>query len=288
MGANDLDGLKQVIAVRNAALKRLSIDAIHRGEPVATIEDVLVPTYLYHRYQVSAVSKSIGGLNYWFNVRGGVETPPEIVPAAQQRAAIRAVLATLSPQQLEFPAALLKQIPPRPPEYPSSKENFARRTAPAFDSLSGAEALADIVSTLLLEPNRDERLVEYHAQDAQYPGFAELIDDLLTATWKAQPEQGYDGAIQRRVDAVVLDHLMSLAADQNAAPQTRAVVSLKLDGLKNWIAGQLKTTTDETRRAQLFFSVQQIEQFEKNPTSVHISTPAPPPAGDPIGSDGWD
>ncbi|HEX5422438.1 MAG TPA: zinc-dependent metalloprotease [Candidatus Acidoferrales bacterium] len=288
MGSNDLDGLKQVIAVRNAALKRLSIDAIRENEPVATIEDVLVPTYLYHRYQVSAVSKSIGGLNYWFNVRGGVEKPPEIVPAAQQRAAIRAVLATLSPQQLEFPAALLKQIPPRPPEYPSSKENFARRTAPAFDALSGAEAMANIVTSLLLEPNRDERMVEYHAQDARYPGFAELLDDLLASTWKAQPEQGYDGAIQRRVDAVVLAQLMSVAADQDAAPQTRATASLKLDGLKDWIAGQLKTTTDGSRRAQFFFSAQQIEQFEKNPTSVHLATPAPPPAGDPIGSDGWD
>ncbi|HTU34703.1 MAG TPA: zinc-dependent metalloprotease [Candidatus Acidoferrum sp.] len=287
-GSNDLDGLKQVMAVRNAALKRLSIDAIRENEPVATLEDVLVPIYLYHRYQVTAVAKWIGGLNYWFNVRGGVQKPPEIVPAVGQRAAIRAVLATLSPQELEFPAALLKQIPPRPPEYSSSQENFARRTAPAFDSLSGAEAMAEIVSTLMLEPNRDERMVEYHARDAQYPGFAELVDDLLASTWKAQPEQGYDGAIQRRVDAVVLAHLMSFAADQNAAPQTRAIASLKLDGLKNWIAGQLKTTTDESRRAQLFFSVQQIELFQKNPASAHLSTPAPPPVGDPIGSDGWE
>ncbi len=288
MGSTDLDGLKVVMAVRNAALKRLSLDAIRENEPVAKLEDVLVPIYLYHRYQVSAVAKSIGGLNYWFNVRGGVQKPPEIVSPANQRAAMHAVLATLSPQELEFPAALLKLIPPRPPEYPSSKENFARRTAPTFDSLSGAEAMAEIVSSLLLQPNRDERMIEYHAQNAQYPGFAELIDDLLADTWKAQPDQGYDGAIQRRVDAVVLDHLMSLVADQRAASQTRAIASLKLNELKNWMAAQLKTTSDESRRAQLFLSVQQIERFQKNPAGVHLTTPAPPPAGDPIGSDGWD
>jgi hypothetical protein len=287
-GSNDLDGLKTVMAVRDAALKRLSIDAIRENEPVATLEDVLVPIYLYHRYQVSAVAKSIGGLNYWFTVRGDVQKPPEIVSPADQRAAIHAVLSTLLPEELEFPAPLLKEIPPRPAEYPSSQENFARRTAPAFDSLSGAEAMAEIVSSLLLEPNRDERMVEYHAENAQYPGFSEMIDDLLAATWKAQPQQGYDGAIQRRVDAIVLDHLMSLAADQSAAPQTRAVASLKLNDLKNWMAGQLKTASDQGRRAQLFFAVQQIDQFEKNPTSVHLTTPAPPPAGDPIGSDGWE
>jgi Met-zincin/Domain of unknown function (DUF5117) len=287
-GSNDLSALRVVVAVRNAALKRLSIDAIRENEPLATLEDVLVPIYLYHRYQVTAVAKWIGGLNYWFNVRGGAQKLPEIVSAADQRAAIRAVLETLSPHELEFPAPLLKETPPRPPLFPSSQENFARRTAPAFDSLSGAEAMAEIVSSLLLEPNRDERMVEYHAADAQYPGCAELIDDLLASTWKAQPQEGYDGAIQRRVDAVVLDHLTSLADDHSAAPQTRAIASLKLDQLKNWMSGQLKTTTDESRRAQLFFAVQQIDQFEKNPASVHLTAPAPPPAGDPIGSDGWE
>ena len=287
-GSNDLDGLKQVMAVRDAALKRLSIDAIRENQPVATLEDVLVPIYLYHRYQVTAVSKWIGGLNYWFNVRGDALKPPEIVPAAEQRAAIRAVLDTLSPRELEFPQELLNEIPPRPAEFPSSQENFARRTAPAFDALSGAEAAAEIVTNLLLEPNRDQRMVEYHARDSQYPGFAELIDDLLASTWKAQPAEGYDGAIQRTVDSVVLDHLMSLAADEHAAPQTRAAASLKLNELKDWIPGQLKTATDESRRAHLFFAVQQIERFEKNPAAAHLNAPAPPPAGDPIGTDGWD
>jgi Met-zincin/Domain of unknown function (DUF5117) len=288
VGSNDLNGLKQVMAVRDAALTRLSLDAIRKDEPVATLEDVLVPIYLYHRYQVTAVSKWIGGLNYWFNVRGGVQKPPETVSADEQRAAIRAVLDTLSPKELEFPAPLLKELPPRPPEFPSSQENFARRTAPAFDALSGPEAVAELVSTLLLEPNRDERMVEYHARDAQYPGFAELIDDLVASTWKAQPEQGYDGAIQRTVDSVVLDHLMSLAADEHAAPQTRAVASLKLDDLKIWAASRLRDTKDESRRALLFFAVQQINRFEKDPADAHLAPPAPPPAGDPIGTDGWE
>lgn len=288
VGSNDLDGLKQVMAVRAAALQRLSIDAIRENEPVATLEDVLVPVYLYHRYQVTAVSKWIGGLNYWFNVRGGVQKPPKIVPAAEQRAAIRAVLDTLSPRTLAFPEPLLREIPPRPPEFPDSQENFSRRTAPAFDALAGPEAAAEIVTALLLEPNRDERMIEYHARDAQYPGFAELVDGLLASTWKAQPEKGYDGAIQRTVDSVVLDHLMSLAADEHAAPETRSIASLKINELKDWMAGQLKTTTGESRRAQFFFAIQQITRFEKNPANMHFTLPSPPPAGDPIGMDGWE
>lgn len=287
VGSNDLDGLKQVMAVRAAALKRFSENAIPQNAPMATLEDVLVPIYLYHRYQVTAVAKSIGGLDYSFNIRGGAQKDPEIVPAEQQRAAIRAVLETLQPHVLALPESLLKIIPPRPPEYSSSNENFARRTSPAFDSLAPAEAAAEIVASLLLEPSRDERMVEYHARDSNYPGFTELLDDLLAATWKAQPQTGYDGAIQQTVDSVVLNHLMALAAADHAASQTRAAASLKLDELKIWLTAQSKSAADESRRAQFFFATEEIDRFEKNPAALHLTLPAPPPAGDPIGADGW-
>jgi hypothetical protein len=287
VGNNDLEGLKQVMAVRAAALKRFSENAIPDGAPMATLEDVLVPLYLYHRYQVTAVAKLIGGLDYSFQVRGGVEKGAQIVPAAGQRAAIRAELDSLQPSVLALPEPILKLIPPRPPGYPSSGENFARRTSPTFDSLAPAEAAAQIVMSLLLDPNRDERMIEYHAREADYPGFAELVDDLLAATWKARPETGYDGAVQQTVDSVVLVHLIGLAVDQDAATETRAIAALKVDELKNWISVQAKSATDENRRAQLFFAAQEIDHFEKNPSGVHLTNPAPPPAGDPIGDDGW-
>src|SRR6185437_13388364 len=109
--------------------------------------------------------------------------------------------------------------------------------------------------------------------------------DLLGATWKTQPETGYDGAIQQTVDSVVLDHLMALAADDHAASQTRAIASLKLDELKTWLTAE--SATDESRRAQFFFAAQEIDRFEKNPETLHLTLPVPPPAGDPIGADGW-
>ena len=287
VGNNPLDGLKQVMAVRAAALRRLSEEAIPENAPLATLEDVLVPAYLYHRYQVSAVTTMIGGLDYSFNVRGGSQQEPEIVPPNEQRAAIRAALDTLQPSALEVPENLLKMIPPRPPEYRSSQENFGRRTSPVFDALAPAESAAEIVVAMLLEPNRDERMVEYHARDARYPGFAELVDDLLASTWKAAPKSGYDGAIQIRVDSVVLNHLISLALDAQTAAETRAIALQKLDELKNWAAAQSKITTDEQWRAELLVAKLQITELETRPTSFHPPSPMAPPAGDPIGDDGW-
>jgi uncharacterized protein DUF4953/uncharacterized protein DUF5117 len=288
--SNTLDGLKRVMAVRAAALKNLSESAIPEHTPMATLEDVLVPMYLYHRYQVTAVAKSIGGLDYSFNLRDvkDHEPPPKIVSAAQQRAAIRAVLDTLSPQVLALPESLMKMIPPRPPEYPTGRENFSRRTSPAFDALAPAEAAAEIVANVLLQPERAQRMIEYHALDAGNPGFTELVDDILTATWKAQPASGYHGAIERTVNAVVLDHLMTLANDDHASAQVRAVAALKLNELKKWIATQAPSAKDDAIRAQLFFAESQIDHFQKHPAEVHVPAPAAPPDGDPIGSDDWE
>jgi hypothetical protein len=210
------------------------------------------------------------------------------VSAAQQRQALHAILKTLSPQALAVPQPLLEIIPPRPPEYSSSKENFARRTSPAFDSLAPAESAAEIVVQLLFQPERAERMIEYHARDAGNPGFDELLDDVLATTWKAQSSPGYNGAIQRTVNAVVLSHLMSLAADEHASSQVRAMALLKLDELKKWLASQENLLKDVPTRAEFFFAKNQIDHFEKNPAEVHVTSPATPPAGDPIGSDGWE
>lgn len=287
-GSNDLDGLTRVMAVRAAALKNLSENAIPKHTPIATLEDVLVPIYLYHRYQVTAVAKSIGGLDYSFSLRGIKDKAPQIVPAAEQRNSIRAVLGTLSPEVLALPDPLLRMIPPRPPEYPSGRENFSRRTSLAFDALAPAEAAAQIVTTLLLQPERAQRMIEYHAFDSDNPSFDELLADLVAVTWKTQPLPGYKGAIQRTVNAVVLDQLMTLAGDNNASLQVRAVASLKLDELKKWIAAQAPSVKDEAMRAQSFFAISQIDRFQKNPAEVHPTAPVPPPDGDPIGADDWE
>ncbi len=287
-GTNDLEALQQVMAVRDAALKNLSEDAIREHTPMATLEDVLVPIYLYHRYQVNAVAKSIGGLNYVFDLRGGHRKDPAIVPAAQQRQALHAILKTLSPQELAVPESLLAIIPPRPPEYPGSRENFTRRTSPAFDSLAPAEAAADIVVRLLLQPERAQRMLEYHSRDANNPGFDELLDDLLASTWKAKPSAGYNAAIQRTVNAVVLSHLMSLAASDHASAQVRAIAFLKLDQLKKWLATQEPLVKDSEARSAFFFARNQIDHYAKNPAEAHMTQPSTPPAGDPIGSDEWE
>src|SRR6185312_15956782 len=106
--------------------------------------------------------------------------------------------------------------------------------------------------------------------------------------WKAQPAEGYNGAIQRTVNSVALSHLISLAADEHASSQVRAVALLKLDELKKWLVSQENLLKDVPTRAEFFFARNEIDHFEKNPAEVHLTAPTMPPAGDPIGTDGWE
>src|SRR5271154_2276195 len=123
-GPNAVDELNRIMQVRAAALKRFGENNIREGAPLATLEDALAPIYMFHRYQVEAASKLVGGMDYTFALRGDGEVPTQIVAPAEQRRALAAVLATLKPEVLAIPEPLLRMIPPRPPEYPRDREDF--------------------------------------------------------------------------------------------------------------------------------------------------------------------
>src|SRR5437870_3741388 len=173
---NVVDGLAQVMKVRAAALNRFGENNIREGAPMATLEDVLVPLYMYHRYQVEAAAKLVGGEDYTFSLRGKGDRNPQIISPEEQRRALASVLDTLKPENLALPESLLRLIPPRPPGYARTREDFRIRTYPTFDALAPAEAYPNHVSDFLLNQERAARLIQYHARDAQYPSFDDVLE----------------------------------------------------------------------------------------------------------------
>ncbi len=282
-GANAIDELNRLMTVRAVALKRFGENNIREGDPLATIEDALVPIYMLHRYQVEAASKLVGGMDYVFALRGDGQTPTKIVNAAEQRRALAAVLATLKPEALALPEPLLKMIPPRPPDYERGREHFKIRTSPAFDALAPAEAVAQHTLQFLFNPERAARLVEFHARDGSNPSLEEIIDAIVSATWKAPRGTDYRGAIERVVDDVALYDLLALATNDAASPEVRAVASLKVRQLKTWLNG-VPPATGEDEQAHRLQALKEIEQFEKDPKKLDLATPTQPPDGPPIGS----
>jgi hypothetical protein len=282
-GTNAIDELGNVMKVRAAALRRFGENNIREGAPMATIEDVLVPIYMYHRYQVEAAAKVIGGQDYTFSVKGKGDRNPQIVSPEEQRRALAVVLETIKPEALAVPDSLLRLIPPRPAGYPRTREDFRIRTQPVFDSLAPAEAIADHVSGFLLNQERAARLVQFHARDPRNPGLAEVIDKILASTWKAPVAKGYNGELQHTVNTIILADLMALASGERALNQVRAIASWKLEQLRAWVASQSRIAVDDNHRAFLYYSLEQIKRFQEDPKKMNLTPPQAPPDGQPIG-----
>lgn len=286
-GENVIDGLVNVMKVRAAALQRFGENNIREGAPMATLEDVLVPLYMYHRYQVEAAAKLIGGEDYTFSLRGKGDANPQIISPEGQRRALATVLGTLKPEALALPESLLRLIPPRPPGYPRTREDFRIRTAPNFDALAPAEAIANHVCDFLLNQERAARLVEFHARDSQYPSLGEALDKILASTWKAPIGAGYHAEIQRTVNMEVLVSLMALAANERASNQARAIAEYRLSQLRDWLLTQRDLTSDENQLAFVVYAANQIRRFQDDPKKMNLTRANEPPDGQPIGMDWW-
>lgn len=275
-GPNAAEELTRFLAVRARALERFGENNLRSGASLAQLEDVLVPLYLSHRYQVEAAVKAVGGLDYRYALRGDGQTPTALLAPAEQRRALDSVLSTLKPGTLTLPERIVKLIPPRPAGIAQTRELFQGRTGLAFDPVTAAESAAALVLDLLLNSERAARLVEHHARDPRQPALEEILDRLWSATWKAPAAQGLAAEVQRAVALSALRRTMALAADESAPGQPRAVALAKVSELKSWLSAQPRTAHNS-------FALSQIAVFEKDPAKMRLPKAQEPPPGMPIG-----
>jgi hypothetical protein len=285
-GADAAAELRRVLAVRRAALDRFGLAAIRNGRPVATLEEVLVPLYLHHRYQTEAAAKVLGGQEYTFALRGDEQAPPRPVRGDVQRAALDALLTTLDPAQLALPQTVLGLIPPRPFTYGAHREMFDRYTGMTFDAVSPAVTAADITVSLLLNPQRAARLVEQSALDRSLPGLEWTLNRLIERTFAARPADAYHAEIDRGVEYVVVRRLMQLSADAEM-PQVRALAQGKLMEIRQRFGHE--GTPGDAGDAHRALIAMDITRFLDRPYVPDQRAPELTiPPGQPIGDEDWE
>jgi hypothetical protein len=275
-GQDPIEQLAHILEVRDIALTQFGMANIPSGRPTTYLEDVLVPIYFFHRYQVEGTVKLIGGMEYTYKIKGDNQPSPRIVRASAQRNALQAVLSTLEPGVLALPPSLLDMIPPRPAGLPSTRELFSGRTGPSLDALSIAQSSANMTLGLLLHPERANRLVEYGARDNNL-SLEETLDALLTVTWGKEESQSYQGAIQEVVNYEVVRHMIALHASSQSSPLTKAIVLDKLESVASMMEGFMRPMA---RQAALM-----IDQYLDDPAIFEASPALRVPPGSPIGSD---
>ncbi len=281
-GTDPAAELRRIMRVRRAALDRFGETAIRRGTPLALMEETLVPLFLHHRYQVDAAASALGGQYYTYALRGGGEPARRAVPAAEQKAALEALAATLGSSELVVPRRVLEALAPRPSGYERHRELFPRYTGLPFDPVTPGLTAADVTLTAVLDPARAARLVSQAAYDPTLPSFGGVVDRLTVAIFQERPTGAYPAEVNRAVAHAFVARLITLAGDASM-PQVRAIATSRL----RRIAARLKAAPPigDAQTAHAALLQDDIARFlaRPHPPAETAATPTAPP-GAPIGS----
>ncbi len=279
-GSDPVAELKDVMKIRAKALAQFGVNNITKGTPMAMLEDVLVPVYLYHRYQVEAVTKLVGGMYYNYALRGDGQVVTRPLSREAQLAALQAAVDCIDPKALALPDNITKLIPPRPAEYDYNRELFKRRTGLAFDPLAAAETAADLPLSFLFNVDRLNRMVEYKTI-TNGMGVDEMVGVLMAKTWKAARLNGLEGLILQQNEQLLLTYLLSASISNDASFATKAAMLKAIDDIKTYAEAQLKTPKNDAYKGYLLLTLERIKAPESAKPTLHM----PQPPGSPIGDE---
>lgn len=281
-GADPVEGLLHEIEVRRAALDRFGAGAIEVGEPLSRLEEVLVPLYFHHRFQLEAAVRQIGGVDYRHAVRGaeGEEDVVRPVDVDVQEQAFNVVRLTLTPAFLDLPDGLWASIPPPAPGADGAAERFAEGALP-LDEPGIRAAAIHMTLDLLLDPVRAARLVDQHAADPDLLGLDDVLARLRGDAWRpADPEGGVRGELR----AQLLERFLFLASDPGVPLRVQRSALGAVGDLRRWLDATPGLRDTEESARQVDWERRLLDHFFADPLAraPRPRTPELPP-GSPIG-----
>ncbi len=286
-GSDAITALKQTLDVRKIALDSFGTRSLQSGQPIADLNTIIVPVYLYHRYQIAAAAKLVGGLNFTYGIMGDISGPASPIAPKQQRSAMNALVGTLDPALLDLPDTLINQLVPAAGGFGGfgiGGENFTGKTGPVFDVLNAAQSSASLTLGALLHPARAARLVAFHRRDASALGLTEMLDAIDNQVFK-NPAQSRHTAIAHVLQARFISALMGLSANKDASIAVRTATDAKLARIQNRLKSQRKVKNSPRSAHNAWLSAQISSHFNRASTSETQGIPvAKTPPGSPIGS----
>ena len=272
-------GLEDIIKARNKAITNFSEYNIQKNQPFSVLEDVFVPLYFLHRYQTEAAVKLIGGLEYNYATRGDNQTTVKEIKYLQQKNALNSVLKTVNATFLSIPKSKISLFPPRAFGYPRSRESFKSMMGVGFDPISIASTASDMTFSLLLHPERMNRLILQKSLNNSSLGISEVFDRLISYTFKVNNEDLYINEIQQTVNHKALEHLMNLVVSNDCLFQVKDAANKAIGSIEKLLSS--KAYKDFTYSS---YYKDLIKNFKSNPEKYEMSKSLKIPDGSPIGS----
>ena len=286
-GFDAADELNRMLSIRRHILDNFLDNAIKLGEPMSSIEEVLVPMYLLHRYQIEAAAKVLGGLEYNYALKGDNQVITKMLTRNQQVKALKSLLNSIHPKNLSLPEKLIKLIPPRAFGYPRTRETFKSRTGLTFDYLAAAETASNLTLKMLFNPERASRLITLKARDKNnQPGLTYVMNEIINKTILKEMTDNNDylnlsnveNEISKMVNHSVLNHLFMLANSKITHQEVNARTFSAIKNLKKTLE------TKDSEEHHYHYLLDKIEKFLSGEINVQYPNELKPPDGSPIGS----
>jgi len=199
------------------------------------------------------------------------------VDAEIQRDALGILIKTLTPEILMIPEDKLQLFPPRAYGFSGTRESLNSMTGITFDALAPVASAANFTLSLLLHPERANRLILQHAMDNNLPGLDEVLGSLMKKTIQStSAEESYMNEVMHTVNFILIGHLIDLANNDGSYPQVNAIVNQQLNVLKSWLEKK------SPKEFNVVYGQAYLKQIEENKATFLEHLPAIPP-GAPIG-----
>lgn len=213
-GGDPPQALETMLRARRIALEGFSRGVLAPDRQTGELEERLTLLHLLHRHEVIAVARLVGGVRYAYGLAGEDGRGTEAVDAATQRTALTALAQLLRAEQLGLPQAALSTVTPPAVRYGRTEQYLDSAAGRVFDPLDAVRVAVTLVTEQLLEPARLNRVAWQHATDPASPGVTEVVDALLTVTWRRTdpvPTELPGGvAVQYTAAWTLLNHLLSV------------------------------------------------------------------------------
>ena len=268
--------LNKLLKVRDLALKNIDLDNLIDGEPYDRIEDILVPIYMLHRYQIEAAAKAIGGVDYLYFVKNNNNDKVKFVDSKLQRKSLESLLSVLKPKNLVLPNNLFDILSPRSFRNPRTRENFVSNTGVTFDYINTSSSLINHTLTFLLNPERINRINQQNIFGDNILTLENYLAEISKSIFDNKKLNTYEESVNKNTSSLYLDHLFMAFNNSRTNDLSKSIILASIMDTMN----NLSTNPNNYNR----FLINKIDGFLNNPDQYKPIEKTKIPDGSPIGN----
>ena len=215
-----------------------------------------MPLYYFHRYQVTAAVKLIGGVEYQYALKEDLLSGNQnnsdakaitIVSTDKQKQALHALLKTLDSKALTLPESIIKLIPPKAYGSYKNRETGPSKTGLVFDPITLAAASANHSLSGLLSTPRLSRIAQQSVYLPQLWTLTDYLSNIVDNTIKTELTGGHASLVQQRIAAVTIEKLIDVLQKPETPVEVKADVFTVLAQLNVWLKQELNNPSSGHR-----------------------------------------